>query len=288
MVTKRVHKRQMLLIEDDYVTQVIEYTLAYCMQNRNLEVHAMLVEGNHMHRVDTDIDGERPDFIQHFHSLVARQLNRHYKEGDSFFSGKQTNIVDNAAEHDVLQRIAYTMGNPVADGIEREGKDHKGMRMRWPQPDRVIKRPKGFFRTPEQGGVAPDEVTLHFSRPPGYEGLTDDELDTLLEQRTLAYEKEMREKRDAEGKLFRCDVTNEKPDPKSYPKSPHKLFRLAPLIGALVKEQRLAAIARLQDFRAKHDDARLRMQAGEDGVVFPHGTYLAHQRWNVLVEPSPT
>ena len=32
MVTRRVHKGQMLLIEDDYARQVIEYTLGYCMQ----------------------------------------------------------------------------------------------------------------------------------------------------------------------------------------------------------------------------------------------------------------
>ena len=288
MVTKRVHKRQMLLIEDEYVTQVIEYTLAYCMLNYKVDLHAIIVEGNHIHRVDTDVDGVRPDFLRDFHSLVGRQLNRYYREGDSFFSSKQTNIVDNADEHDVLQRIVYTMGNPVADGIEREGKNHKGTRMRWPQPDRIIKRPEGFWRSIEDGGVAPDELTLRFSRPPGYEGLTDAELDQLLEQRTLAYEKEEREQRDAEGKPFRCDVTSEQPDPKSYPRTRHKLFGLAPLIGALVKEQRLAAIRRLREFRAKHEDARLRKKAGEEGVVFPHGTFLALRRWNVQVEPAPT
>ena len=288
MVTKRVHKRQMLLIEDEYVKQVIEYTLAYCLQKYELELHAIITEGNHLHRVDTDVERKRPQFIQDFHSFVARQLNRYYGEGDAFFSNKQTNIVDNAAADDILQRIVYTMGNPVADGIEREGKNHKGTRLRWPQPDRVIKRPEGFWRSIKDGGKAPDEVVLRFSRPPGFDGLSDEELDRVIEQRVLAYEKEQRDARDAAGKKFRCDVTDEQPDPKSYPKSPHRLFGLAPLIGARVKEQRLAAIARLRRFRAKHDEARLRRKAGEEGVVFPYGSYLAVQRWNVLVEPAPT
>jgi len=288
MVTKRVHKRQLLLIEDDYVKQVIEYTLAYCMQKYRIDLHAIIVEGNHMHRVDTDADGLRPKFLQDFHSFVARQLNRYYKEADAFFSNKQTNIVDNVAEHDILHRIVYTMGNPVADGIEREGKNHKGTRLRWPQPDRGIKRPEGFWRSIEDGGTAPDEVVLRFTRPPGYEGLSDDELDHLLENRILAYEKEHREARDDDGKPFRCDLTDQRPVPRSFPKSPHRLFGLAPLIGARIKEHRLAAIARLQRFRAKHDDARLRRKAGEVGVVFPFGSYLAVQRWNVLVEPAPT
>ncbi len=288
MVTRRVHKRQMLLIEDDHVRQIIEYTLGYCLQKYNVKLHALTVEGNHIHRVDTDIDGIRPKFIQDFHSFLARQLNSHYDEGDAFFSNKQTNIVDNATANDALERIVYAMGNPVSDGIEREGKNHKGIRMRWPQPEKVIKRPVGFWRLPENGGVAPDEVTLRFDRPPGYEGLSEEELDVVIEARVLAFEKEKRDARDKEGKPFLCDVTNERPDPKSFPKSPHKLFGLAPLIGAKLKKHRLAAIARLRDFRAKHEEARLRKKAGELGVVFPHGTWLAVQRWCVPVEPAPT
>jgi len=199
MVTRRVHKRQMLLIEDDFVRQVIEYTLGYCLSKYNVSLHAIVVEANHMHRVATDVDGIRPKFIRDFHSLVARQLNIYYDEGDAFFSNKPTNIVDNESQEDVLQRIVYTMGNPVADGIEREGKNHKGIRMRWPQPDKVIARPKGFWRSIENGGVAPDEITLHFGRPPGFESLSDEELDQLIEKRVLAYEKEKRDERDAEG-----------------------------------------------------------------------------------------
>ncbi len=288
MVTKRVHKRQLLLIDDEYVNQVIEYTLAYCMQDIDMPLHAIVTEGNHLHRTDTDPNANRPAFIQKFHSLVAKQLNRYYGEADAFFSNKQTNIVHNENEDDVLNRIVYTMGNPVADGIEREGKNHKGIRMRWPQPDKVIKRPKGFFRTKEQGGVTPDEVVLRFTRPPGFEGLSDEKLDLLLENRVLAYEAEKRQERDAKGLGFRCDRTDEKPDPKSYPKSPHRLFRLAPLIGAKIKDQRLAAIKRLRKFRDDHDRARLLRKDGCTDVVFPHGTYLAAVRWNVLVEPAPT
>jgi len=62
---------------------------------------------------------------------------------------------------------------------------------------------------------------------------------------------------------------------------------MAPLIGAERLEERLAAIARLHNFRAAHEEARLRKKAGELDVIFPHGTYLAVQRWAVPVEPAP-
>lgn len=288
MVTRRVHKRQMLLVEDEDVTQIIEYTLAYCLHKYNIDLHAIVIEANHIHRVDTDVDGVRPKFIGTFHSLVARQLNRHYDEGDSLFSGKQTSIVHNEEAGDILNRIVYTMGNPVADGIEREGKNHKGMRMRWPRPDKVIKRPKKFWRPIEKGGVAPDEIVLSFSRPPGWDGLSDDELDDLIEKRVLEYEKKKRDEHDESGKPFRCDVTDEKPNRWSFPKSRHKLFGLSPLIGAMNKAKRIKAIRRLQAFREDHEIARLLKKAGFHDVVFPHGTYLAVRRWQVAVAPAPT
>lgn len=85
-----------------------------------------------------------------------------------------------------------------------------------------------------------------------------------------------------------CDVTEKRHNPRSFPKTLHRLFGRLPLIGAARKEDRLAAIDQLREFRSRHDSARLRKKAGEDGVVFPHGTYLAVQRWAVAVEPAPT
>ena len=202
-------------------------------------------------------------------------------------SGKQTSIVHNEEAGDILNRIVYTMGNPVADGIEREGKNHQGMRKRWPIPDKVIQRPNIFWRSLDKGGVAPDEVTLSFTRPPVWDGLSDDELDDLIEKRVLEYEKETRDARDEDGKPFRCDVTDEKPDPMSFPKSRHILFGLSPLIASMDKKKRLKAIRRLQSFREDHEIARLLKKAGVHEVVFPHGTYLAVRRWNVNVEPKP-
>jgi len=35
---------------------------------------------------------------------------------------------------------------------------------------------EGFFRSIANGGVVPDEVTLRFARPPGFDGLSDEEM----------------------------------------------------------------------------------------------------------------
>ena len=288
MVTKRVHKRQHLLSDGAEVRHIIEFTLAYCAMKYETELHAIVVQSNHIHRDNLDKAGNRPDFNRDFHSFLARQLNALREESDSFFSSSQPNYVESESSGDVLDRISYIMGNPVKHGVVREGKDYQGLRLRWPQPDRVIKKPKGFFRPESEGGKVPDEVVLRFSRPPGFEGLTDEELDRLLEERILAKEKKEREKRDADGKPFECDVTSEPPDPNSFPTSRHSPFGLAPLIGAKVKEERLAAIKRLKEFRERHREARLRFVAGETDVVFPYGTYQAARRWGALVEPAPT
>jgi len=150
-----------------------------------------------------------------------------------------------------------------------------------PRPGLHTKRLSPYSRGASTSGKC-------FSRPPGFDELTDAELDAKIEEAVLSYEKEQREKREKEGKPFLCDAPQRKPNPWSFPTSPHKLFGLSPQIGAKKKERRLAAIARLREFRRKHEIARLRRKAGEDAVVFPHGTFLAVQRWGVAVEPAPS
>ncbi len=287
MVTKRVHKRQMLLVEDAMVTQIVEYTLAYCVNKFDgIEVHALILEGNHIHRIDTAEHPNRPDFNRDFHSLLTRQLNTYYGEADALWSSKQTNVVINETPEDVVERIVYAMGNPVADGIVRHGKDYAGMRVRWPMPAKTVKRPDLYWRTTDQGGPGAEELQLEFTRPPGYEELSDDEFDAHIEERVQAYEEQKRKERDIKGVPFRCDVTQEPVDPRSYPRTKHTLFRLAPFVGAKLKKLRIAAIQRLHTFRAQHAQARERHLEGDQDVVFPAGTFLAVRRWNVRVAPA--
>ena len=126
MVTKQVHKRQLLFSENEVVRQVVLYTMAYCAKHYNIALHSIMVEGNHYHRADTDADAKRPLFNQTCHALIAKQLNVYYKERDALFSNQQTSVVESANGNDTLKRIAYSMGNPVKDGIDRESKSYKG------------------------------------------------------------------------------------------------------------------------------------------------------------------
>ena len=82
---------------------------------------------------------------------------------------------------------------------------------------------------------------------------------------------------------FPCDVTDEKPDPRSSPKSRHQLSCLAPLLGARLKQHRLAAITRLREFRARHKEARQRMKVGEQGVLGA----LAKRLHGLLYQTTP-
>ena len=288
MVTRRVHKRQLLLLGDPMVDRGVKYTLAYCLQKYDIKLHALITEGNHIHQVDTDDHANLPDFFRDFHSFIARQLNIHYREHDAFWARSQTNVVANETANDVIERIKYAMGNPVADGSERYGDNHNGIRMRWPAPPETIERPPFFWVPKEHGGKAPATLDLVFTRPPGFDGLSDDELDRIIEQRVLDYEQQMRDKRDAQGKPFLCDSPERKRNPRDVPTSTPTLFRLAPLIGARLRKVRLAAIARLQTFRIDHDNAMAQFRAGNRDVVFPHGTYGAARRWNVNVAPAPS
>ena len=115
--------------------------------------------------------------------------------------------------------------------------------------------------------------------------IEDDSVKQVIEY-TLGNENEHREARDSEGTLCRSDVTNQQPDAMSYPTSPHKLFRLAPLFGARVKEHPLPAIARLRSLRAKHDEKAPRSpdEQGKNGQKGSQGsTHQVADRVAVVV-----
>ena len=78
----------------------------------------------------------------------------------------------------------------------------------------------------------------------------------------------------------------------------------APIQSRIPRRRILSFGSRLSSVRSSKNNDSLRLRAYEiferstrllgferklaNTVVFPHGTYLAVQRWNVLVEPAPT
>jgi putative transposase len=149
------------LLPTPIVNQVFEYVLARCANRTGILVHAWLVMSNHYHLIVTDPEGRLPEFQQDMNSLIARILNRHWGHEDTFWGPGSYNEVEPLTESAFLEKMAYTLANPVLEGLVQKASEWKGassVDLEFGQVRR-IERP-GFLR----GGEAIE--TLYLSPPP--------------------------------------------------------------------------------------------------------------------------
>ena len=120
---------------------------------------------NHYHAVIYDRAGRYPEFIEHFHKLLARSQNALRGRWENFWSSEQTCVVKLVDREAVLDKLVYTATNPVQDDLV-ERAHH------WPGVNGLsallagrplcATRPLHFFRP---DGPMPDALELPLTIP---------------------------------------------------------------------------------------------------------------------------
>ena len=174
LLTRRVRGQVLLLTPSKRTNRIVAYVAAVIAKKWGIWLHAIAALGNHWHVCLTDPHGNIVAFERDCHQFIARAVNAHHGEFESLWSSAPTSRVECEEPDDLVGKIAYTMANPVEAGMVRYGKSWPGVRRAWPSKPRVIKRPPKFFRGHERGGKWPKEAVLEFTRPPGYDELSDD------------------------------------------------------------------------------------------------------------------
>ena len=284
--TRCVHKRQLLLRPSKRINQLIEYTVAVLAERHGIELHALCFESNHKHDVATDPNARIVDFQRELHSIITRQVNCAYGEFGSLWAPGDSGRAECADIETVLDKIIYTMANPVQDGLVAHGYSWPGVRRAWPAKDKVIERPADFFRDHEQGGKWPKTATLRFTRPPGYDHLADDELAALIRGGIEAREVECRTQMRAEGRRFLGRKACLAASRYAYPTTRRVQFGINPKVAGRT-EARIQALEKLALFREHHDAARAAFNAGQRDVLFPHGTWKMRVYCGARCRPPP-
>ena len=287
MVTRRVRARQFRLRPSPRVNQVLGYVTAVLARRHRVPLYAVCWLSNHYHAVLQDVLGTICDFNRELHSLVARYVNLMHGEQGALWSEHQTSRVAPQAPEDLIDQIAYTMANPVAAFLVRFGHSWPGLRRCWPAPAKTFRKPPGFFRTKENTDDWPDEIELTFSRPPGYEHLSDAELDALIRARIKHHEDEARQRADANRSRFlgRRRILAQK---RWHAPTTSERRGISPRIACKDKQLRIEALQRDRDWYDAYCDARDRFNDGERDVLFPYGTYKMCVVHGVNVHPPPT
>ena len=288
MVTKRVRGREFRLRPSRRINKIVQYVLAVIARRTDIQLHSVVVLSNHWHVCLTDPEGRICEFTRDCHAFIARAVNAAHGDFESIWSNEQTSHVTCVEPKDLVDKIAYTMANPVEAFLVEHGKNWPGVRRVWPAKPQIVSRPKKFFRGEEDGGTWPKTVTLEFSRPPGYDEKSDEELTALIQDAIYKREEQFREQARREGKSFlgRRGVLEQSRYARPDTKAPR--FKISPRVACKSKWQRIERLGRNRTWGTSYARALVGWRNGDREVVFPPGTYKMRILHGARCAPRPS
>jgi REP element-mobilizing transposase RayT len=94
LITRRCTQRQFLLRPDSATNNAFLYCLIDAASRCDIDVLLPCAMSNHYHVVIYDRAGRYPEFIEHFHKLLARSQNALRGRWENFWSSEQTCVVE--------------------------------------------------------------------------------------------------------------------------------------------------------------------------------------------------
>jgi hypothetical protein len=224
---------------------------------------------NHYH-VIYDRAGRYPEFIEHFHKLLARSQNALRGRWENFWASEQTCVVKLVGREAVLDKLVYTATKPVADHLVERVHHRPGVNglsaLLNGRPLRAT-RPFHFFR-PDGPMSETLELSLTIPAELGAAAEVISELRARVHQRELDQAAERQ--RTGTRVLGRRAVLAQ--SWRQQPQSCEPRQNLRPRVASPNKWARMEALMRNCAFIDDYADARARWRAGV-ATAFPAGTY---------------
>ena len=287
MITRRCTQRQFLLRPDRATNNAFVYCLAVAALRTGVRILFTAAESNHHHTGIYDPLGTYPDFIEHFHKLLAKCMNSLRGRWENFWSSEQTSVLRLVDPTDVLDKMVYALTNPVKDDLVATVTDWPGINAF----ESIVSgggitavRPGHFFR---EDGPMPTSVALTFGRPPEFAGMSQDEFVGMLRARIELAEVDAEAKRHATGArvLGRQGVLDQ--DWRDSPSSHAPRRGLNPRLAAKNKWSRIEALQRNKEFGNVYRRTFEALRKGIKDVLFPAGTYWLRRFAAAVCEPWP-
>ncbi len=286
MITKRVHGREFRLRPCKSINEIVRYVVAVVGQRTGVRLHSIMAMSNHWHVCVTDPDGRICDFTRDCHSFIARAVNTIHDDSESQWSREQTSHVHCVEPDDLVGKIAYSMANPVEAGLVAYGKSWPGVRTAWPAQPQIVRKPKQFFRGQKSGGKWPETAVLELSRPPGYEDMSDDELEELIAEAIFEREERARQQVRQQGRAFLGRRGVREQSRYARPTTHAPRFQMSPRVTCKNKWRRIECLRRNRMWAEEYSTALAQWRSGDRQVVFPHGTYLMKVRHGAMCATS--
>ena len=283
LLTRRCTQRQFLLKPSRRTNQLVRYCLAVAASKTGILLHAVCVMSNHWHGVVTDPFARLPEFLEHFHRLLAKAQNASLGRWENLWSSDKTSVVLLVSDDDVLEKMAYTIANPTAAGLVRSPREWPGVITARIGERCEVDMPDVFF-DPE--GSLPASVSLAFTRPPIYPQL---DVGTLARLLASAVERHVRNAREAlarAGRKFLGAKAVRQQPVHATPHTSEPRRNPNPRIAAHHRPERVQAIRNLMAFQRAYRAAWHAWRHGKREQVFPAGTYALRIYARVACAPA--
>ena len=280
LITRRCTQRMFLLRPDEETNNAFLYCLIDAALRFGIDLLMMCAMSNHYHSVIHDRDGRLPEFLEHFHKLLARSQNCLRGRWENMWAPEQTSVVRLVTRGAVIDKMVYTATNPVKDGLV--DRVHH-----WPGVNgyaalvfgRTLRatRPRHFFRP---SGPMSESVELDLVIPetlgPAAELIED------FKERVKAEEDAARTERMVRGwkVVGRRDVLEQ--DWRGRPTTLEPRRQLSPRVASRNVWARVEALLRDREFLRSYARARADWLAGLE-TTFPIGTYWLRRFANVPI-----
>ena len=249
----------------------------YCMALAAWKSHVSVVcvgtLSNHYHAVVVDNQGRLPEFLEHFHKLLAKHQNALRGRWEAFWASEQTSVVELSNAEDVLAKVVYAIANPVSSHVVERVHHWPGVESMTAIEHNlplVARKPRRFF-DPDNVDL-PEVVQLEFRRAPGFERLSHAEYARLVREQVGAAESKAAAERIEKGirLVGRKAVLKQHWNDSPNTREPRR--GLSPRVACRNKWARIEALQRNRAFLDVYRGARADHLAGRD-ALFPAGTW---------------
>jgi REP element-mobilizing transposase RayT len=284
MITRRCSERRLMLSPTPFVLETFAYVIALAAERTGVLVHVICVMGNHYHACVTDPLCRISDFYHYIHEFTTKVLNTKRGRWENMWSIEETSRVGLEDVEAVIDKVGYTLLNPVESLLVSKASQWTGLRLWWGDAPLVVKRPTVFFR---KDGKMPATATLKMVPPPCFDDLEDKGVGFMTAY-LAEREKRFRDDARAKGLKFVGMRNILKQHWNETPTSFAMRRGLRPRIATRNKQRRIEAIQRDQQFVKDHAIARKKWLEGIRDWLWPAGTYLMRVLHNVPCHPAPT
>jgi putative transposase len=274
LITRRTERRHCLLRPDSQLNRLIRYALIVSARRHDILLHAFCAMSTHLHYVVTDTLGKLPRFLEMFHRLVAIGVKFLRKWDGAVWNRTQTSVVELCTRQAIVEKIAYTLANPVQAGLVWNAQKWPGVRTLVTDIGRnkiVARRPKECFDS--NNPQWDPNVELKVSVPPSIDARDIDNFRADVKSELAELVKAVHERIPISAVLGRKRVM--KVSPESRITSHEAARQLNPTFAVGRGNPDAAARAKkaLQDFHTEYRKALDAWREGNRSVEFPAGTY---------------